>query len=303
MRSDSVYVVFDKIDNRLRTVMSVVLIWIAFAFQLATRSILAGLPFIIGCVILNFMRGFSVKKVSSTKLEWQEVTPAKIDQVSDHCARVRKFRSMGTGCAIGLVAGAFFFFIVCAPVIAEIVRPSFILYVLVINSVILFGGLLIGGQKSAWMPNSLDVKIEIVRRLTSSQIVKSDPWLIPACFLEIGTAEEGSYPNDTRFMIRFRDAPADFVGLQGQVSLNSVKSAVYPYFYIVIIAKHGFNLFDKVGEPVFPRLVVERKETEGVDVIVLRQQTTKTSGYHTDAKAQEYITKSGIELAKVILKA
>jgi hypothetical protein len=172
----------------------------------------------------------------------------------------------------------------------------------VINSAVLFGGLLIGGQKSAWMPRGLDIKVEIVKRLTAASIIKNDPTLNPVPYLEIGSAKEGSFPDDARFMIRFKDAPDDFIGLQGQISLNSVKSALYPYFYVVIIAKHGFNLFDKIGKPVLSKLVVERKETEEVDVIVLRQQTTKTSGYHTDARVQEYILKSGIDLVKVILK-
>ncbi len=303
MQSDSIFVIFDKIDNRLRMGVSVILIVLAFLFQLTTRNVFAGIPFILGCVILNFMKGFKVQQAKGGKLEWQEVTPEKIDQVLEHCQKIKKFRGMGIGCVIAVICAFVFFFFICTPITQEIFRPSFTLSIFIINTVILFAGLMIGGQKSAWMPRGLDIKGEIVNRLINAAIVKSDPLLLPVPYLEIGTTKEGSYPNDTRFMIRVKDAPADFIGLQGQISLNSVKSSLYPYFYVVLIAKREFKLFDKIGKPIFPKLLVERKETDEVDVIVLRQQTTKTSGYHTDVKVQEYILKSGIDLVKNILKA
>src|SRR4030042_1442518 len=207
MQPDSFVAVFDKIDNRLRMGMSAILILAAFLFQLTTRNILVGMPFIIGCVMLNFMKGFKIQPAKGGKLEWQEVTPEKIDQVLKHCKKIKKFRSMGMGCAIALACVFIFFNFICAPFVAEVIRPSFVLYAFAINTVVLFGGLMIGGQKSAWMPRGLDIKSEIGKRLTTTSIIKSDPALNPVPYLEIGTTNDGSYPNDARFMIRFIDAP------------------------------------------------------------------------------------------------
>ena len=95
MEEHSLYVVFDKISPRLRGVVSVLLIGTGFLLQLSTRNILVGMPFIILCLILNLIKGVSVKKVASSKLNWREVTPDKIKQVLAHCRKIKKYI---TGC-------------------------------------------------------------------------------------------------------------------------------------------------------------------------------------------------------------
>ncbi|GAH17895.1 unnamed protein product, partial [marine sediment metagenome] len=129
-------------------------------------------------------------------------------------------------------------------------------------------------------------------------VIKKDPSLQPTPYLRIGKAKKGSLPNDARILIKFKDAPSEFIGLQGQISINAVKAKKFPYFYVVIIAKHEFNLFEKFGKHSVKKLVIERKKTGEVDVIVIRQKTTKTSGYHTDKSVQDYILVNGLKLAK-----
>jgi hypothetical protein len=296
------YLVFNEISPKLRTLVSVFLIGVGFLLQLTTRNILAGMPFIVGCLVINLLRGISVKQVSAKKLTWQEVTPAKIDQVLQQCKRIKKFRSNDAGCLIGVIVLLIFGFSFGIPLIALVVRLNFAFVAAVVNAIILFGGLAFSGRRSAWMPKALDIKTEIVKRMIGSAIIKKYPKTQVIPYLEVGESGEGSFPNDARLMVRFRDAPKDFIGLQGQISINSVKGRPYPYFYVVLIAKHSFDILKKFGKQSFEKLVVERKETSEVDVIVIRQRTTKTSGYHTDTAVQDYTLDTGLKAVKNLLE-
>lgn len=302
MNEPKVYLILDKINARWRGVASVILIAAGFMIQLSTRNILAGMPFIVLCLLLNVIRGVSIKKPRSADLTWNEVTPDKIDEVLEHCRRVKKFRSRNLGCFIVFmvmilfVVGFLFEFIKAIPL-------SFPMIATIVNAFVLFFGLAISGRKSAWMPHALDIKAEIIKDIMKSPVVKNDPTIAPAPYLETGQTAEGSFPNDVRILLRFKNAPDAFVGLQGQISINAVKSSTYPYFYTVIIARHEFGLFTKYRSVhvELDNITVETKRTNEVDVIVIRQTTTKTSGYHTDRSVQQYILSKSIEITKKVL--
>jgi hypothetical protein len=296
------YTVLDKISPRLRALVSALLIATGFLLQLSTKNILVGIPFMMLCLVFNLIKSVTVKRVAPSQLKWQEVTPEKVEQVLAHCRKIKKFRSQNLGCFIGLIIGIFVLGSFLFPFFNELSVP-FPFIAAVVNTAILFSGLVVSGRKSAWMPYALDIKAEIVKRVIELPAVKNDPGLQAAPYLEIGEAKQGSYPNDARVLLRFREAPEDFIGLQGQISINTVKSKRYPYFYVVLLARPAFGLFKK-----FKRLkisldnvTVEQKRAGEVDVIVMRQHTTKTSGYHTNQKTQDYILQSGIKIVKDLI--
>ncbi|UCD05526.1 MAG: hypothetical protein JSV98_10525 [candidate division WOR-3 bacterium] len=302
MDGPKIYLLFDKISPRLRILVSVILIAAGFLIQVSTRHILAGMPFVILCALLNVVKSVSVKKPMPDKTEWQQVTPKKIDEVLEHCRKIKKFRSGNLGCLIGFViflvfAGGFLF-----PVIQELSVP-FPLVATVVNACVLFIGLGLSGRRTAWMPRALDTKVAIVKGIIDSPLVKNDPSVQGIPYLEMGHAQQGIFPNDTRILIKFKDGPEDFIGVQGQISINSVKSRNYPYFYVVLIARPGFGLFEKFAalKVALNNVTIEKKKTKEVDVIVVRQTTTKTSGYHTDGKMQNYILTSSVKAAKRLL--
>lgn len=275
------------------------LIVIGYLFQLTSRNILAGFPFIIACLVLNLMKNVSIKRVRPKDLNWQEVTPDRIDQVLDQCKRIKKFRSHNTVPAvIFFVIVVFFLYLIAPFLIRMFASISFPVIAAVVNAVILFLGLGLSGRRSAWMPHALDIKTRIVKRMIESPLIKDDPAMQAVPYLEMGETVDGSFPNDTRLLLKFTGAPQEFIGLQGQISINSVKSRNYPYFYVVVIARPDFNLFGKYKRQTLDKIVVERKKTGEVDVIVIRQKTTKTSGYHTNEATQDYILKTGIEVVK-----
>jgi hypothetical protein len=299
-----VYLMFDKISPRLRTLVSAILIAAGFLIQVSTSNILAGLPFVVFCALLNFVKSVSIKKTVSEKNEWQEVTTKKIDEVVEHCRKVKKFRSGNLGCLIGFVIALVFLGGFLFPVIQEISIP-FPLVATIVNAVVLLIGFALSGRKSAWIPRALDEKTRIVKRIIESPVVKGDSSIKAIPYLEIGHARQGqgTFPNDARILIKFIDAPDEFIGVQGQISINTVKSREYPYFYVVLIARQEFRLSKKFRalKIVLDNITIEEKKTAEVDVVVLRQTTTKTSGYHTDQKMQEYILSNSIKVAKRLL--
>jgi len=110
--------------------------------------------------------------------------------------------------------------------------------------------------------------------------------------------DEHPLPDDVKVKLMPDDAPDGFLGLYGQVVINRVQGTPFPYFYVVLVAKPGVGL-KPLADNYQPRagIVTEFKEEEGVEILVLRQKTTKKSGYHTKpARVLELLT-LGRELA------
>ncbi len=93
------------------------------------------------------------------------------------------------------------------------------------------------------------------------------------------------------------------MGLYAQIALNNVQGTDYPYFYVVLVAKDGSNLlspyFNKLAIP--DGIIKEMKKENDVEIIVIRQETTKNSGYYTNAKAIARIFDTGIIAARKII--
>jgi len=301
------YLIFDQISPKLRNILTVLLIFIGYLFQITSRNILAGLPFIFFCVILNLIRNFSLKRIQPLKMEWKEVTPERIEQVYQHCQRLKKIQGGNWGCVIFFIA-IFFVVFFGLPLLEFLARTfikdsesSFAIIALIIDSLIIFAGLLFCGRRSVWIPNNLDVKIPIIKRVLNHPVFIKDPTIKIIPYLEIGETKQGSFPNDTRILIRFKDAPEDFIGLQFQISINDVQGKKYPYCYSVVIAKKSFSLFQKFKPVSLPRLTIERETSEDVEVIIIRQTTTKNSGYHTNESTQDYILTNSINIVKSLI--
>jgi hypothetical protein len=66
----------------------------------------------------------------------------------------------------------------------------------------------------------------------------------------------------------------------------------------VAVAKPEMGLLEK-PVPIPPRkIVIEPKHQGEMDVLVIRQETTKNSGYHTKDKAASYIFAYALEVAR-----
>ena len=112
-------------------------------------------------------------------------------------------------------------------------------------------------------------------------------------------------PEDVKFRIKIQNENPDFLGLYGQIVTNTVGNKVYPYFYVVLVAKKGYGLKKAFRAYSQPRKIKKEYTVEGkVEVFVIRQTTTRTSGYHTPFRKMRQIFLEGLEIAeKVAVKS
>ena len=113
----------------------------------------------------------------------------------------------------------------------------------------------------------------------------------------------GGIPDDLKLRVAHRAAKDGYYGVQGQCVLNTVKGESYPYFYCCVVAREGFGLapwFDRYTPP--EGAVKEWKIQAGAEVIVIRQHTTRTSGYHTPPDIAARLFHSAYRLSRAIVE-
>jgi len=78
-----------------------------------------------------------------------------------------------------------------------------------------------------------------------------------------------------------------------------VQGRSYPYFYAVLVARRGFGLDRaKDGYRPPPTVTTEHNLQDKVEVLVIRQTTTKTSGYHTELEDAVRILHDAVDVAE-----
>jgi hypothetical protein len=144
----------------------------------------------------------------------------------------------------------------------------------------------INGMRTTWNPSELRKKGEALAlaRAAAAEPAKDLFDFVPMLALRQGP--RGRYPVDARLMLRpAREDASGFLGIQVQVSINSVKGVDYPYLYAVVLGKDPFWLPGKAGRRTVRdvQLVFEFGQKDGVRFNVVRQHADKGGGWHTEA--------------------
>jgi hypothetical protein len=97
-----------------------------------------------------------------------------------------------------------------------------------------------------------------------------------------------------------REDATGFMGVQLQVTLNSVQGTDYPYLYAVILGKEGFKLPDVPKRRIAHGVDLVGEIGKGKDVryVVVRQHADRKGGWHTDDGAIGGIVAAALELAR-----
>lgn len=153
------------------------------------------------------------------------------------------------------------------------------------------------GIRSTLIKPNLVLKIKGFKRLLEES---NRPWLAghEVDYYMMLSGEEAKIPDDVKIRINVKNQHKDFLGLYGQIVTNQVSGTAYPYFYVVLVARKGFGLEDVYQTYTPPEKTTKEFKTEDdVEVLVIRQTTTKTSGYHTKNKKMISILRAGVTLA------
>ncbi|MCU0725700.1 MAG: hypothetical protein MUE73_07925, partial [Planctomycetes bacterium] len=113
-------------------------------------------------------------------------------------------------------------------------------------------------------------------RFLEAVLDATEPWTreFKVDVLSLLQGRETKLPADFKLKLMPAEPPEGFLGLYGQLVVNSVNGTAYPYFYSVLTARRGFGLgrFDHGVD--LDGVIVEYKEESDVEVLVIRQATT-----------------------------
>jgi hypothetical protein len=308
------FLLFPNLRIGFRFFFDMLLISIVFYLQIYEET----LPFILSLVILLFFILFNwVKKINITKefkgseLKWESTN---MEEIKEAYRRVRKISGISTkkGSVFLYFFIAFFLTMFISPILLE--SKNSLLLPLYID-VIVIGFVVYGsGNRSIWTPKGFKKKLEILIS-TNDYIVKKwgDRYFIEPQF-HLEENKDKYVPLDAKLLLKMKDNPPEgFLTIQYQLSMNSVQSKLYPYLYAVIVAKKEFDLIDKFQKrkkeiverlnDIKVNLTLQAKHAEkDVEILIIRQRTTKTSGYYTKNKIIKRIIEASIIIFEEFLK-
>ncbi len=235
----------------------------------------------------------------SPELHWQPVAREKLAELRQLDRRIRRWNRSLLDITNGFGLAAFF--LLCLGLLGTWIALDGTPYrILAVDAAILLLPHWFTGTRRILRLPGLLVKAETLEKALQALRPEARGDQVEVLMLLKG--KEHPLPEDIKIKLLPADAPGDFLGLYGQVVINEVQGKSYPYFYVVLVARPGLGLEALAGEfrpP--PDLVAEFKREKGVEILVLRQRTTRTSGYHTRPERVVELLALGRHLAGKLL--
>jgi hypothetical protein len=248
-----------------------------------------GLPLVVAGVCLLLVKGYENKGAQAGPAgEWRTATRKELERILSINREQNQWDkdvldiTCGRGCIVLLlIIGAM---VIGAVLLVDTVQFE-ILEMVVANAAVCLLPFWVTGVRFILKNDDLVVKVTMLLEIEAAfQAGKKEGEEIQFQ-LQTRKAQDGSgdVPTDTKAVLQFRNAPAEFLGVQMQVAINNVQGTSYPYYYCVLVARPAFGGLKPRPAPT--GIVIEDKREGDVDIAVVRQATSKTSGYHTDAAA------------------
>lgn len=307
-KSDSDTLIFHiwkslKYTNRL--FISLSLIVLGAIIQIFQLEMIPGIFLVFAGNLFLLSKGIDTrlnKVVYKADANWSKVSQEQIDQIEKINTKSSKWDLSAVDISSGLGAVLLVILLLACLIFANIwlysEHPE--LNILIANLLVLLVPHWITGVKRITKTPKLLKKIDIYKKL-----IKSCQNALAKHNLEYNLllqGEKDKLPKDIKIRIQINNQPDDFLGVYGQLNLNDVEGKLYPYFYTVLVAKKSFNLLSYANRiRLIPGTVLEQKPADDIDVIVLRQQTTKNSGYNTSPQTMINILKLGVHSAENII--
>lgn len=272
-----------------------------------------GLALVLAGISLLLVRGFdnTVRKFVASDV-WKPVTRAEVERILELNRKQRKWDHAVVDITNPLGLFAFIVVLVsCAGVGYWIIRTGELrptdrqLTIIGVNMLALLVPFWVTGVRFILKNDQLIIKTKLLLQLHDA-FRKSLGKEGETFQYQMQTARvksgEGELPADLKALVQFSNGPSDFLGVQMQISINSVQGTDYPYFYCVLVARKGFGKLKKNLLPPPPKKVLlEPSRDDEVEIMVIRQQTTKNSGYHTSFTAAQRIFEYALNSARQVI--
>jgi hypothetical protein len=309
-RRDSVRFYFAKnLPYRLRINLTLILLIVGFGLQIFFMNPVYGAPFLLVGICLVLVKGYDSRariKGFQQDPNWKTVSIEKIQEIELLRKRSRKWDSAALDISNPLgffsliLFGALAIFV--SVILGLLAHELRITAILITDAALFMVPLWFTGMRFILKQPNLAIKVRILLDLYKvfETIKQEGERFKPALLLAQGK-EGQAYPVDTRFSIAVPDSPEGFYGLQAQINLNVVQGTSYPYFYCVLAAKRGFGISQyKEKIKLEKNIICEYQQDTRAEVLVIRQYTTKKSGYHTKDGQCAEILRVALEAARLI---
>ncbi len=318
------FYVAPKMNYGMRLVAAGLLILAGFGVQLLVPAhsiamlMIGSVPLLLAGNLLLVVRGYNLRPAHAMHSgTWEKTTRDRFAKMRQLEQEVKRWDESFTDltCVSGVVA-LFMLAIgvgVTLLLLAKSPATRFWVPLLLVDATVLLLPHWLTGTRRGWRPLALR---QIIDALETALAV-TDQFDTPPCqtqpMFEMAGKDSRQVPINARVFIRFPDGPSGLLGLQFQVALNNVQGTNFPYLYAVIVADKEFGLLDNylsaIEQPLRHRgkkktggLTVESSTEGEVEVIIIRQRTTKKSGYHTKPAAIRSIASAAWTSVEMIVK-
>ena len=289
-----------------RMLLAFGLIVLGFGLQWYTGEIFSGvIPLIAGNALL-LVKGYDNRVEFGSfnpSRQWQTVPRERLAELEDFDRKIRQWdrsfldisniRGKASLAALILVLFGLLQWIQANPGYSR-------LMIIPVDIVILFVPHWFTGTRRILRLPGLLIKAETLEQVLKDVTPEEKGFQVEILMLLKG---ESRLPEDIKLKLMPENAPENFLGLYGQVVINNVQGKSYPYFYVVLVGRPGLGLSDirqKMNPP--GEILVEYKEQDGVEVLVIRQFTTRKSGYHTSRDRVDQLLRLGLEQAESLVR-
>ncbi|HBC88761.1 MAG TPA: hypothetical protein DCZ94_17605 [Lentisphaeria bacterium] len=323
-RCGEIHFVFAKsMTYTSRLAVMALLLLAGFALQLILDWVVIGSVFLLVASMMGIVKGYTnVPGEMGSKKEWRAGDKKQLEKIIEVAKKSKSWDqsfidiTCTQGCfSLIAVLGIFilFYFVMST---CGYLRLAFTISV---DATILLLPHWVTGVRRILTNAPLTVKVENLLHAYSIWEANKKDGENMAVQLEVVKGKKGEMPVDAKLILQIPAIGENFFGIQTQVVLNNVQGADYPYLYCVLVAKSGLgmkNTLSKVASEAretsketgsflsrllvksSPGICAEWNLQDGMDILVIRQQTTQQTGYHTDKTAIERIFKFALGKAR-----
>ena len=286
------FVFAKKFSYRRRLEVIVVLAAAGFAVQvllsewLPVGSLALGALMLLIASLLATVKGFgNVPDRLPGKREWRGADRAQLESIIEMGAKSRAWDqslvditcSTGVAALIGMAAAV--------AMVAVLLRnwgSVWLATAWVVDAGVLLLPHWITGVRTVLTNDPLVIKVRTLLAImdTHKLVAMDGEECVPQ--MQVRTGKDGEIPCDVKLVVRMRALGDDFLGVQTQVVLNRVQGKDFVYMYCVLVAREPMGMLGKLKAPPPRGLLFEPNHEDDVDILVIRNVTTKKTGYHTN---------------------